>query len=796
MKTTLALFSLLLLLTAAVQAQAPRYELEPVGAAGFSDFGGAVAGVLDTNGDGFGDLLVGDVRGGRSFPYGSAGAAYLYDGATGALRFELASPQAQERGGFGQAVAGVPDTNGDGLADLLVGAAGEEGTRPSPAGRAYLFSGADGTLLQTIDSPNETFVGQFGVSVSGVPDADGDGFGDLLIGASTEEVLLADGTERQAGRAYLFSGATGALLHAWVSPNAESSGEFGIAVSGVDDADGDGLGDVLVGARDENPGGSPRGAGRAYVFSGASGGLLYELASPNEQRWSYFGATVSGVPDADGDGRGDLIVGAHRERTSGSRVPVGRAYVFSGADGTPLGAAVSPAEPDDTPYYYSAFARSVAGVPDVDGDGLGNLLVGASGEAAVGRAYLFDAAKPLPAVELTLIAETPVAIVDDGSFSFTALLRNTTDAVQTVEVWAELEREKDGLLFDPVFGPVEVTVGPGARVERTFVQETPEGTVPGDYTYRGLIGQFPSAPDDDDIFAGFVTALEGDRFYPLGLGDTWTYEVERGYCEYFTWDCTPFFRGQVERTVVADTLISGTPWSVAEVERRSLGGEVVDASRCAVRVTDDGRVVGRAIQGTCDTVERTIQRQGGTWNTRYPTKPDVAPAVVEIDDAFYDVDGTRTFQIDVDPRERYPKTSITAAADLGVTSYGMDSGGYSFYRWGRLVYAEVGGVIYDDGPALDNGRATAAQGFALAPAYPNPFRSAATLSFTAPADAYVRLTVYDVLGREVAVLLDGPQDAGTHTARFEGAGLPSGVYLVRLEADGQVQTQRITLVRS
>ncbi len=85
--------------------------------------------------------------------------------------------------------------------------------------------------------------------------------------------------------------------------------------------------------------------------------------------------------------------------------------------------------------------------------------------------------------------------------------------------------------------------------------------------------------------------------------------------------------------------------------------------------------------------------------------------------------------------------------------------------------------------------------FALSSVYPNPMRDAATVAFALPEADAVRLVVYDVLGREVAVLADGVLDAGEHEVRFDGADLPSGVYVVRLNAGGQVQTQRVTVVR-
>ncbi len=94
----------------------------------------------------------------------------------------------------------------------------------------------------------------------------------------------------------------------------------------------------------------------------------------------------------------------------------------------------------------------------------------------------------------------------------------------------------------------------------------------------------------------------------------------------------------------------------------------------------------------------------------------------------------------------------------------------------------------DDAPAQP-------AGFALGAAYPNPFRSAATVPFEASAPGRVRLSVFDVLGREVAVLAEGDLPAGAHRAQFDGSRLASGVYLVVLEAGGQRQATKIVLLR-
>jgi photosystem II stability/assembly factor-like uncharacterized protein len=80
-------------------------------------------------------------------------------------------------------------------------------------------------------------------------------------------------------------------------------------------------------------------------------------------------------------------------------------------------------------------------------------------------------------------------------------------------------------------------------------------------------------------------------------------------------------------------------------------------------------------------------------------------------------------------------------------------------------------------------------------AFPNPFGTSATLQFTLPEAGSVRLTVYDALGRTVAVLVDEAREAGTHAVAFDASALPAGVYIVRFEAGVQALTQRLTLLR-
>jgi hypothetical protein len=368
---------LALLLVAASPVEAPHSEVLTLVSPNEQrdgSFGVSVAGAGDVDRDGFADVIVGAMQ-----EADFSGRAYVFGGPSGALLFQLVSPHAESFGLFGNAVAGAGDVNDDGFDDVIVGAFEEGPGQLSDAGRAYVFAGPDGSLLHELISPNEEDSGLFGQAVAGAGDVNQDGFADLLVGAAREDPGVSpDG----AGRAYLFSGRDGSVLFELVSPNEDEFGSFGSAVAAASDVDGDGIGDALVGASGENPGTSPLDSGRAYVFSGRSGALLLQLVSPNEEMFGFFGWSVGGPGDIDGDGHADLLVGAPLENPDGSPTDAGRAYVLSGQDGSLLIELVSPDE------QSAAFAFALASAGDVDGDGSSDLIVG-EGEFRPGRAFVF-----------------------------------------------------------------------------------------------------------------------------------------------------------------------------------------------------------------------------------------------------------------------------------------------------------------------------------------------------------------------------------------------------------------------
>jgi hypothetical protein len=350
-------------------------------------FGAAVAGVADTNGDFKGDLLVGAPFENPGVAPADSGRAYLFSGATGVRRLTLASPNAEPLGLFGLAVAGLADITGDGKGDLLIGAPNENpGGSPADCGRAYLFNGYTGAFIRTLASPSQQANGGFGTSVAAVPDLNGDGRGDFVVGALFEHPGLAPD---RAGRAYVYSGATGTLLFTLVSPQQQADGTFGNSVAGVPDVNGDGKGDILVGAPYEKVGANPDASGRAYLFSGANGALLRQFAAGGPVENDIFGFSVAGCSDLNGDGRGDIIIGAKAKSVAGSPANAGRVYVYSGATGAFIKTLVSPNQ-----EAGGEFGAAVAGLSNMNGDGKGNPGVGApkedvSGKADAGRAYIY-----------------------------------------------------------------------------------------------------------------------------------------------------------------------------------------------------------------------------------------------------------------------------------------------------------------------------------------------------------------------------------------------------------------------
>ena len=189
---------------------------------------------------------------------------------------ELVSPNAQDIGFFGMAVAGIEDINGNSRGDVIIGAYRESGATTIRMGRVYIFEGSTGYLIRTLVSPNSQSNGRFGSSVADVPDVNGDGHPDIVVGAP--------GEDEGWGRVYLFDGTNGNVLQTIEFPDKEAtaSGRMGLSVTGIPDLSGDGRGDIAAGYGDSIMAWVP-GPGGVLIFNGATGALIHSLESPNPE---------------------------------------------------------------------------------------------------------------------------------------------------------------------------------------------------------------------------------------------------------------------------------------------------------------------------------------------------------------------------------------------------------------------------------------------------------------------------------------------------------------------------------
>jgi hypothetical protein len=349
-------------------------------------FGSSVDSAGDVNGDGFDDVIISATYNDETAP--SAGKVYVHNGTTNGL--DSANPWTDlgEGGGdvYGSIVSGAGDINGDGYGDIIVGAPGNDSGGIN-SGKVYVYNGSVTGLLK---SNNWTVVGEaandyFGDAVASAGDVNGDGYDDIIVGATYNDHGASNG-----GKIYLYNGSGSGLVkdRATEIVGTRNNGHFGQAVGSAGDVNADGYDDIIVGAPWDNEGGSQ--AGKVYVYHGSPRGVIKTPAWSvvGDSILAYFGNSVNSAGDVNGDGYDDVIIGASNNDESGNNA--GKVYVYLGSS---TGLNTTPAWIRTGEAANNFFGISVDGDGDVNGDGYDDVIIGAHNYdysyVIAGKAYIF-----------------------------------------------------------------------------------------------------------------------------------------------------------------------------------------------------------------------------------------------------------------------------------------------------------------------------------------------------------------------------------------------------------------------
>ncbi len=394
---------------------------------------------------------------------------------------------------FGAAIAVVGDIDGDGVPDLAVGAPKQDGDVkgtetgfgfPQNVGKVFVISGATLGVITELNDPEfqvpQTlkFGGQFGTSVAAIGDINGDGTPDILVGVPHHIVLGADDNLVNAGRAFVFSGSDGKVLFTLDDPTAEEGARMGFSACGLGDVNGDRVPDFAVGIPKKNVSEELPDVGTVYIFSGSNGSLIRSLNPPAQGGSEANGRFGHSVANA-----GDVDHDGVSDIVVGAPGQ-GHAFVFSSANGGLIFTLNSP-----TPERLPSFGFAVDGGKDLNGDGTADFVVGAPLQNNFkGAAYVFSGTD---GSQLRKLTGAPQAFAKFGSA--VALSRDITG---------------DGLP-DVLVGAPDQTVNSLLNAGQAYAFTGSNGSL-----FKTITAASPEA------YAGFGSAITTGDFNGIGTAET------------------------------------------------------------------------------------------------------------------------------------------------------------------------------------------------------------------------------------------------------------------------------------
>jgi hypothetical protein len=765
-----------------------------------AQFGYSVASAGDVNGDGFSDVIVGAYL----FDNGQTdeGRAYVYHGsATGLSTTPSWTAESNQAGArFGWSVSSAGDVNGDGFSDVIVGAPDFDSPELNE-GRVFVYHGS-ATGLSTTPSwtaESNQAGAQFGWSVSSAGDVNGDGFSDVIVGAPE-----FDSPEANEGRVFVYHGsATGlSTTPSWTAESNQVGARFGWSVSSAGDVNGDGFSDVIVGAPEFGSPGAPEfgspelGEGRVFVYHGSATGLSTtpSWTAESNQVGARFGWSVSSAGDVNGDGFSDVIVGA--DGFSNGEAFEGAAFVYHGSA---TGLSTSANWTAESNQGNARFGFSVSSAGDVNGDGFSDVIVGAYGfendQFGEGAVFIYHGSATGLSTSANWTAVGNQAFAGFG-WSVSSAGDVNGDGFSDVIVGApefDSPEANEGRAF--VYhgsGTSFVTQTVNASGTYTF------GTTGMSIAFTGVSGTGTckvvryDTPASNRAFAGASpTFVSKYRFVVESSGFSFTNAELR-----INRTQLPFLGGIANASTVT-VYRRPTPGSGAHPTPGS-GRFVALPSAFNSSFPDEVRATTTAfsefILGSNDLsnslpvelVEFVGHRVQSGVELVWKTASELNNAGFEVQrrsekrgasDEAWQVLGFVRGAGTTSEAKRYVFVDRTATGKVQYRLKQVDFDGA--FEYSPIIEVEAG----------------VPRTFELSQNYPNPFNPSTVISYQLPVVSEVSLKVYDLLGREVATLVNQRQEAGRYQVVFDASRLASGVYFYRLQAGAFVETRKMMVVR-
>ncbi len=376
-------------------------------------FGTSVANIGDINNDGINDIAVGAT--GDDNYKGAVYVILLNSDGTPKSTIKINNsttngPDLSDSDAFGRSIANIGDINGDGINDIAVGAWGDD-TGGSNAGAVHIITlNSTGYPIDTFEindtttnGPNLSNGDRFGSSIANIGDRDNNGIDDIAIGARGDDA--AGGSA--AGAIHIITlNSDGSVQRTIKIDDTTTNGPalfpndyFGSSIANIGDINDDGTNDIAVGAYGDDAGGSAQGTVHIITFNSNGYPIsTFEINDtttngPDLDTSDYFGSSIVNIGDLNKDGIDDIAVGAWGDDTGGSSA--GTVHIITlNSDGTPKKTVEINSITANGPVLSSGdeFGTSVANIGDINGDGIEDIVVGATyddaGSYAAGTVHI------------------------------------------------------------------------------------------------------------------------------------------------------------------------------------------------------------------------------------------------------------------------------------------------------------------------------------------------------------------------------------------------------------------------